>query len=153
MNTLINVSLFRKVLVWTTGVLVVLPTLLAACFGTLVAAARIYEFVFIQGPGVAYGTGAHLELLAITVLGWVGLVTVVRLHTHFLQSTAVPAWSRFAWTGLVCGVVACMGLMGWINTSLAFRLVFLGWPLMAVWVFGGLLVRAKHYGAVASAGQ
>lgn len=147
MSTLINVSLFRKVLVWTTGVLVILPTLLAACFGTLVASARIYEFVFIQGPDVSYGTGAHLQLLAITILGWAGLVTVVRLHTHFLQSTAVPAWNRFAWTGLVCGVIACVGLMGWINASIEFRLVFLGWPLMAVLVFGGLLVLARKQGA------
>ncbi|WP_459746268.1 hypothetical protein [Pseudomonas sp. 3A(2025)] len=153
MNTMTHVSIFRKILVWTTGVLVVLPTLLAACFGTLVAAARIYEFVFIQGPGIAYGIGAHLQLLAITVLGWVGLVTLVRLHNHFLRSNAVPAWRRFAWTGLVCGVIACIGLMGWINASLAFRLVFLGWPLIAALVFGGLLVWAQHYDAVASAGQ
>lgn len=150
---MINVSIFRKILVWTTGVLVVLPTLLAACFGTLVAAARIYEFVFIQGPDVAYGIGAHLQLLAITVLGWTGLVTLVRLHNHFLRSNAVPARNSFAWTGLVCGVIACMGLMGWINASVEFRLVFLGWPLIAVLVFGWLLVRVQHYDAVASAGQ
>lgn len=143
-----NTSIFRKVLIWTVGVFVILPTLLAACFGTLVAAARIYEFVFIQGPDVAYGIGAHLILLAITVLGWVGLVTVVRLHNHFLRSNAAPVWHRIAWTGLVCGVIACIGLFGWINTAWEFRVVLIGWPLIAVLVFGGLLVSAQKQGAV-----
>ncbi|WP_163014472.1 hypothetical protein, partial [Pseudomonas viridiflava] len=89
-----NVSVSRKILILVVGVFVVLPTLLAACFGTVVAGAMVYELFFIRGLTPEYGILLYVKLLAMTLLGWVGLVTVALLHNHFLRSHALPAWHR-----------------------------------------------------------
>ena len=148
-TTMSNVSVCRKILILAVGVFVVLPTLLAACFGTVVAGGMIYELFFIRGLTPEYGILLYVKLLAMTLLGWAGLVTVALLYNHFLRSSTLPAWHRRAWQGLLCGVVACIGLVGWFDTSLISRLVVFGWPLVAVVTFAGLLAAAQQREAAA----
>lgn len=139
-----HVSTSRKVLLLAVGVLIVLPTLLGVLLGTVSAAAQIYEFIFIQGgPTVVVGLRKNLIHLAMTVLGWVGFITALKLQIHFLRSSAVPAWHQRAWAGLACGVITCISLINWIETSLTLRLILMIWPLSAALIFAGLLASAQ----------
>jgi hypothetical protein len=129
----------RKLSIRAVGLFVVLPTMLMTLFWGLIAAAKLYSFLFQEGAADRYKTMAHLTMGICLVLGIAGVVTAVKLHDHFLRSDAAPAWAGFAWVGLLCGTAVNISLMVWVGGSLAFRVFFLGWPLIGAMTFGWLL--------------
>lgn len=104
---------------------------------------KLCFFVFIEGPATTSEIIGHLKLGVITALGWVGVITGIRLYNHFLRSDAAPVWYSSAWVGLLCGTVASISLISWMGGSLTFRVFFVGWPLIGAMTFGWFLASAQ----------
>lgn len=136
---MIHAPRLRRCVIYALGILVIMPTVLVSCFWSLFAVVALYSFVFIEGPATWLESVMYLWLAATTVLGWVGLITGVKLYNHFLRSDAAPARPGLAWVGLLCGTVASISLISWLGGSLIFRLVFIGWPLMGACTFAWFL--------------
>lgn len=136
---MIHAPRLRRCVIYALGILVIMPTLLVACFWSLFAVVKLYSFAFIEGPATPSILVMHLKLAAITGLGWMGLITGVKLYNHFLRSDAAPARPGLAWVGLLCGTAASISLINWLGGSLTFRLVFIGWPLMGACTFAWFL--------------
>lgn len=84
--------------------------------------------------------GAAAIVLAALVAGWLGLGTAWRLYYCLLRQDLAFDHQR-AWWGLASGALVAIGLMAVSGGSLMFRLVFLGWPLLAVLFFAAVLWR------------
>ena len=137
-----DVTQIRKISIHALGIFVIFPATLAAAFFSLFALAKLLSFIFVERDTSTHDFMMHLRLAVGLALGWAGVITGVKLYSHFLLSDASPSWSGFAWTGLLCGTVTCVGLIYTSGGSLSFRICAMGWPLIGAAVFGWLLLNA-----------
>lgn len=79
-------------------------------------------------------------MVAVVVLGGLGILAGWKLYYHFLHFNFPPAWSKLALAGLLCGTIASFVLMYALAGPLWFRVVVMGWPLIAVISFVWLLL-------------
>jgi len=118
------------------GILVLLPTTLAAAFWSLLGVGFSVAF-FRTGDHVF----ASLLLLLAMAAGWFGIVTLWRLYYSFLSDRHPRSNFVVIWAGLACGCVTSLALIATTGGSILFRVVFFGWPLLAVALFLIALVR------------
>lgn len=123
------------------AIAVLLPSTLVAGFWSLPGFAFVADALLrSQQPGTA------ALVLAALVAGWVGLGTAWRLYYCLLRKE-LDFDQRRAWWGLASGTLVAIGLMAATGGSLMFRIVFFGWPLLAVAFFGALLWRLQQKAA------
>ena len=132
----------RKMSIRTLGIFVIFPATMAHAFSSLLAVAKLHSLIFIEHDTSTYNVMIHLRLAVYLALGWAGVITGLKLYYHFLLSNASPDWSGFAWSGLLCGTVACVGLIYTSGGSLTSRIFTMGWPLVGAAVLGWLLLNA-----------
>lgn len=119
------------------GLFVLVPTTLVAAFGS----------VPVAGLSVDAIRSGQLEWLAIAplvalVAGWFGIVTLWRLYDCLLHGR--HGFHRgLAWAGLACGSAVSATLVATGGGSTMFRVLFFGWPLLAVAFFVLALLRLR----------
>lgn len=119
---------------------VLLPSTLGADFWSLLGAGFAAD---------ALRRGQHLLaatlLVAAMTAGWLGLVTLWRLHYRLLRKD-LSFNRRVAWLGLACGVAASVGLMAVSSATPLMRALLFGWPLLAAAFFSTVLWRLPAAG-------
>jgi hypothetical protein len=123
------------------------PSLYLVAIGVSLPSTMVAAFFTLLGSGFASDalrrnehTPAALATLAAMLAGWFGLTTLWRLHYRLLQGR-LDFDRRVARAGLACGSVVSMALVASSGGTLAFRLVFFGWPLLAAAYFAVVLWR------------
>ena len=117
------------------AILVLLPSTLVASFWSLFGVVFVVDALE-RNDRVASG----IVLLAAMAAGWFGLITTWRLYYGFLHGR--PSLNlRVAWLGLICGSLTSTGLIATTGGSLAFRIAFIGWPLLGAAFFAMALWR------------
>lgn len=134
----------RKISIRALGIFIIFPATVAHVFVSLLGLAKLHSFIFIEHDTPTYIVMMHLQLAVYLALGWAGVITGLKLYYHFLRSNASPGWSGFAWPGLLCGTVACVGLICASGGSLTSRIFTMGWPLVGAAVLGWLLLNADN---------
>lgn len=143
-SRVINPSIFKKRVLDAVACLVIYPTLLASSVGGLFVAMKLYSFLFVERPAAASDLVAHLLLGVITALGWIGVITGIKLYNHFSREEGPPKWSRCAWAGLLCGIVASTSLVVWGAGSLIVRVGLFGFPVIGAFILGWFLISARN---------
>lgn len=124
----------NRLALWSTFLLVVLPTTLASMAASVFGLALMLDSV-----GAPYGplrerhVAGSAMMLGLLVAGWFGIVTLWRLFVGLLRN-APPVRSRVVWAGLLSGSAASICLVLAMKGGAA-NLVF-AWPLLAALHFG-----------------
>lgn len=122
------------------AIAVLFPSTLGAGFWSMLGFGFVADALLrSQNPGVAG------MVLSAIVAGWIGLGTAWRLYYCLLRKDFAFDRRR-AWWGLASGTLVALSLMAVTSGSLLFRVVFLGWPLLAVAFFGIVLWRLRRQG-------
>ncbi|PHN27596.1 hypothetical protein [Pseudomonas sp. ICMP 561] len=137
-----NITSVKAASIRALGILVLVPTTLAAVFFSLLALGKWVSFLR-SGAVSINDTLMHCAMVAVVVLGGLGILAGWKLYYHFLHFSLPPAWSKLALAGLLCGTIASLVLMSTLAGSLWFRVVVMGWPLIAVISFVWLLLRRR----------
>ncbi|MNY53783.1 hypothetical protein D3C86_1895740 [compost metagenome] len=87
--------------------------------------------------------GAAAQVLAALVAGWIGLGTCWRLY-YCLMRKDLGFDHRRAWWGLACATLFAIGLIATAVGPLMSRIVYFGWPLLAVAFFSAVLWRLRE---------
>lgn len=120
------------------AIAVLFPSTLCAGFWSMLGFGFVADALLrSQNPGAAG------MVLAAIVAGWIGLGTAWRLYYCLLRKD-LGFDRRRAWWGLASGTLVAGSLMVVSAGSLLFRVVFLGWPLLAVAFFAGVLWHVRR---------
>ena len=125
------------------AIVVLLPSTLVAGFWSLLGFGFVADALL---RGEHAGTAALV--LAALVAGWIGLGTAWRLYYCLLRQDLGFDRQR-AWWGLACGTLVAIGLIAAAAGPLMSRIVYFGWPLLAVAFFSIVLWRLRPQHPVA----
>lgn len=128
--------MLRQLALHAVALLVLMPSTLGAAFWSLMGAA----FAFKSLSRGEYVNTSLLVLLALAA-GWFGIVTLWR--TYYGLANRAPFNRMLASVGLACGSAVSLALVANTGGTLAFRLLFFGWPLLAVLAFIPPLIRTQ----------
>jgi hypothetical protein len=115
-------NILPRVIAW----FVIAPSIAVAAFLTMMSFG-----VIIDGFRSGQGVGLSLGLIVALMGGWFGLSTLCDVHQNFVKCR----WNfnrERAWWGLLSGSLVSILLIASSAGSLAFRVMFFGWPLLAV---------------------
>lgn len=125
----------RKIVLDVVEYLVIVPaTIVAAVLGFVGMMAALDALVH-----DTYGVSPGM-MLALIALGWIGIFTLWKLLNYFHYSSEPPTNALFYWFGLLCGSTASIILVISSGGTLLFKMLFFGWPLLAVMIFSIMLI-------------
>lgn len=118
---------------------VLLPTAVVASFFSLLGAAFVWAGLS-GDPSIPLSQAVPVAL--VLAAGWFGISTLFRLYIHFRACSACPKHPRRAAAGLVVGTATSVVLAVGSGGSLAFSVVFFGWPVIGAVVLGLMLANS-----------
>jgi len=129
----------RRVALWATCLLVIVPTTLEALVFSVFAFAWGFDALFRPGDLELSRRAGALFTFALLGASWIGTGTLWRLFSGLVHGV-LPARPRRVWLGLAAGCVACLVMV--LSTPGAIPKAIVGWPLLAALHLGIELRRA-----------